>query len=282
MRVPGFDREVQVLDYGGRHITGTWKDDTAFPIAEALSHEPVKRRVSILSAGSNALSLAVALKTYGMEPPKVLADNGIAPEIHDAMRQAGCEIYLADLSERFLDKKDILALTKNRKGVELTSHEPELYSYVERFKKVLDAEPEYVFLPVGSYTAFNAMLAAAALKKAEALRRGSPYVAPHLMGATTKFSRSKADKLYSPFTPFRAKDIRRRIAAGVIHRSWGEQSGVFHVKEEYIRRGHEMLDDSFNAEPSSAGLGLLLQMQEKNLIPQDARIVVVNSGRLRI
>jgi hypothetical protein len=240
-----------------------------------------------LTAGSYGLALAEVLP----DPPKILIDIRTSPLIRQALEKKNCDITSVDLSERYLSPQDILSLTHNEGGIELTSHPPELTltrGYLPQFLKVLCEQPlpDWVFMPAGSQAAFNAMIAAANLvysrMPVEMIDRYQP---PHIMGATTRNPDSAADKLYASFPPFGTERMHTRIIMGKRIKSIGLYTDIYPVAEEYIEAGAELYNEKgIRAEPSSAGLALLAQTlaQEPQLVSPNAHVVVINSGKLHL
>jgi threonine synthase len=103
----------------------------------------------------------------------------------------------------------------------------------------------------------------------------------NFIGSTTNNPKSLADKLYSPFLPFAqiSKDwIRFYKKAGYC----GNQTDIYLVKEKFIKEAVKLAtDQGIACEPSGvAGLAMLLQM--KNSIPKHKKILIVNTGKLKI
>lgn len=101
------------------------------------------------------------------------------------------------------------------------------------------------------------------------------------MGATTNNPKTKAIKLYSPHLPF-----------GHIDEQWmkiyrnsgfcGKESGVYVIQEHYLDEAMKIASEqNITCEPSSiAGLALLLQIKES--IKPDAKILIVNTGKVKV
>jgi len=103
----------------------------------------------------------------------------------------------------------------------------------------------------------------------------------HVMGATTIDADSVADKLYSPFLPFAdiGRDwIRFYKTAGYC----GRESDVFVVHENFFQEAMDIAGgQNIVCEPSGiAGLALLLQMRET--VDPKKKILIVNTGKLRL
>ncbi len=96
-------------------------------------------RLSIISSGNAALSIQYILNYHGLPNLKVIVDDTfIDPKIHEALKASGCEIYYHDLENRKLESEEILDITRNKEGKDLT------YGY-----RVL--EPNLIPLPPKQY-----------------------------------------------------------------------------------------------------------------------------------
>lgn len=129
--VPGFTN-VWLKDESV-NPTGTHKDRMAWEMVvtyrdfliakrKGLVKGPLPR-MSIISSGSAALAIQTTLKKYGLPNLKVLVDNGIEKAIAENLERMGCEIYETDLSRKVLEWEEILALTHNEKGIDITSEQ---------------------------------------------------------------------------------------------------------------------------------------------------------------
>jgi len=259
-------------------------DDVPFP------HAP---HFSMISSGSGAIAVQYQLKRYGLPNLKVLMDHGISRNLTTDITHLGGEIYFADLKKRKLLSKDILRLTKNNGGVDLTSFdldtmgEGSSYSFLSF--EILNSKPEFVFVPYGTGRLYESLLNVAMdvvihSRKDEYLKAGKRDVRKcNFIGATSNNPKTKADKLYAryrPFTVFSNKVISRAARSQI----WGDMSGIREIDESYLVEAQRIADSQIQpivAEPSGlSGLALLLQMRDQ--IPNDARIVIVNTGKTKL
>ncbi len=280
--------------------TGTHKDRMAWEIIvtyhdfllakkHAQSSEPLPS-MSIISSGSAAIAIQTQLRKYKLPNLKVLVDSAISPTNLAYMKKLGCEIYETSLSNKPLHWKDILKLTHNPNGFDITSSEaldPTTRFYDWLSYEIINSSPDYCFIPFGTGNLFENVLNIN--KREVSTSNHDPRFKGNVdklrqcsfMAATTNNPNSKAGKLYSPHLPFVHYDeqwMRLYRYAGFC----GPESNVYNMKEEYLDEAIVLSNElGIKCEPSGiAGLALLLQIQEK--IPKDKKILIVNTGKTKI
>jgi len=203
------------------------------------------------------------------------------------MEELGCEIYTVDLSRKPLYWKDILDLTNNAQGIDVTSSEgldPTLRFYDWLSYEIINQSPDYCFVPFGSGHLYKNILNI--VKKEVDTTNHDPRFSGDVkvlrycsfIGATINDPKSRADKLYAPHRPFTFFDeqwLHVYKLAGVC----GQDSNVSLLKEKYLVEAMKLAkEQNINCEPSGiAGLGMLLQMKEK--VPYNKKIMIVNTGK---
>ncbi|MFH1390752.1 MAG: pyridoxal-phosphate dependent enzyme [Candidatus Diapherotrites archaeon] len=246
-------------------------------------------KMSIISSGSAAIAIQTQLKKYKLPNLKILTDANIGCEIEKAMKKLGCEIFHTELSKKPFNWKEILALTHNPNGLDITSSEaldPTTRFYDWMSYEILNSSPDYCFIPFGTGNLYENILNIN--KKEVSTEKHDPRFKGNLeklkrcnfLGATTNNPKSKADKLYSPHLPFVHFDeqwIRLYKYAGFC----GPESNVHLIKENYLDKAIDIAESqNINCEPSGiAGLALLLQM--KNKVPKNKKILIVNTGKTK-
>lgn len=297
--VPGFTN-VWLKDESV-NPTGTHKDRLAWEIAVTYRYFLESKKdglttgeipaMSIISSGSAAVAIQSMLRKYGLPNLKVLIDSRAKKEVADLLLSIGCEIYKADLSKRVLDWREILRLTFNQPGFDITSSEaldPTTRFYDWLSYETINNNPDYCFIPFGTGNLYENILN---INKREVISKvRDPRFAGNVerlrrcnfLGATTDDPNSKAaEKLYSPHLPFAHYDeqwIRLYRQAGYC----GPLSDVKVVKEEFLNDALELASSqNIQCEPSAiAGLALMLQM--KDSLPKDKKMLIVNTGKCRL
>ncbi|MFZ2150004.1 MAG: PLP-dependent lyase/thiolase [Minisyncoccia bacterium] len=297
IRVPEFSN-VWLKDES-ENPTGTHKDRMAWEIIVTyrdflLAKERGQIKgplpaMSIISSGSAAFAIQTQLKKYGLPNLKVLVDTNIDQNILTAIRIIGCEIYETNLSKAPLQFRDILALTNNPSGFDITSNEaldPATRFYDWLSYETINNSPDYCFIPFGTGNLYENILNVNKKEVSTAIQ--DPRFQGNIeklrncnfIGATTNNPRSKADKLYSPHLPFVHFDeqwIQFYRYAGFC----GSKSGVYLLEEKYLDQAYNLAkSENIDCEYSGiAGLAILLQMKKE--IPKDAKILIVNTGRTK-
>ncbi len=279
--------------------TGTHKDRMAWEMvvtyknlllakqAGVTDHLP---QMSIISSGSAAVAIQKMLRRYNLPNLKVLVHFELDPEAKQHFENIGCEVYETDLDKRVLFTEDILKLTDNEGGIDITSDEalgPFDVFYDWMSYDILSQNADWVFVPYGTGHLYENIVNIAQREsssfvfhdkrfKGEAKKIGKC----HFMGATTNNPNSIADKLYSPHLPFVHLDphwINLSKRKGHI----GAKSRVGIVREEYLQEAIKIADmNDLVCEPSGiAGLAMLLQMKDE--VPQEDKKLIVNTGRVK-
>lgn len=295
IKVPGFS-DVWLKDES-KNPTGTHKDRMAWEIVvtyrnillakqDATTSEALPQ-MSLISSGSAALAIQTQLKKYKLPNLKVLVDVHLRTEIIAALEKLGCELFRADLSYKAYTWRDILKLTNNPHGFDITSNQaldPNTRFYDWLSYEILNNSPDYCFIPFGTGTLYvnimNVNKREVSAEQPDPRFGGDKNVLRHcnFMGATTSDPKSQAQKLYSPHLPFVSFDepwLGMYRKAGFC----GQQSDIFIFQEKHLEEAVTMLQSQgVVCEPSgAAGLALMLQMQDQ--LPKDKKMLIVNTGR---
>lgn len=294
IKVPGFSN-VWMKDES-QNPTGTHKDRMAWEIVVTYRDFLLAKKrgqakgglpaMSIISSGSAATAIQEQLRKYNLPDLKVLLDAGHDKQLVKFLESIGCEVYQTNLSKKSLGWQDILALTHNNNGFDITSNEaldPTMRFYDWLSYEIINSSPDYCFIPFGTGHLYENVLNIN--KKEVSAKKHDPRFKGdvkklrgcNFMGVTTNNQNSKAEKLYSPHLPFVHYDeqwIRFYRDAGYC----GTKTDVYLLKERYLDLAVDMAhNQGINCEPSGiAGLALMLQMKE--LLPKKAKMLVVNTG----
>ncbi|MBU0662202.1 hypothetical protein KKH30_03425, partial [Candidatus Micrarchaeota archaeon] len=245
--------------------------------------------MSLISSGSAANAIQTALKKYELPALKVLIDAEINPSIVRFLKKLGCEIFVTDLSKEPLNSRQILALTNNSAGFDITSADaldPNTRFYDWMSYEVINHSPDYCLIPFGTGNLYENILninrREVSGKGKDPRFRGDAKTLRrcNFLGATTNNPESKADKLYAPHLPFMHYDeqwIRYYKRAGFC----GMKSDVHTIREGFIDRAMKIVEgQGIECEPSGiAGLALMLQM--KNKLPKNKKMLIVNTGKTK-
>lgn len=298
IKVPGFTH----VWYKDESVnpTGTHKDRMAWEMVVTYRELLLAKRdngkeglpqMSIISSGSAALAIQTMLQKYQLPNLKVLVDFQINKKIKKKLAAIGCEIYETDLSKQILYTKDILKLTNNLGGIDITSDDtlgPFDIFYDWMSYEIINQNMDYVFVPYGSGHLFENIVNVAK-REVAALYLHDPRFKGEVqklkqcnfIGATTNNPETKADKLYSPHLPFVHFDINW-IELAKRKDYIGKKSNVYIFQEKYLDAAIKLAHkNKITFEPSGvAGLAMLLQI--KNQIPKDKNILIVGTGKAKI
>lgn len=295
--IPGFTN-VWLKDES-TNPTGTHKDRMAWEIVVTYRYFLLAKQrgqitgslphMSIISSGSAAFAIQTQLRAYRLPHLKVLIDHTLDSTIKQSLERIGCELFEIDLSRKALSSREILTITQNEQGFDITSSEaldPTTRFYDWLSYEILNNSPEYCFIPFGTGHLYENILNVN--KKEITAEMHDPRFfgntdilrTCNFLGATTNNPRTKATKLYSPHLPFTHFDeewMRIYRQAGFC----GPESNVYTIRENFLDDAIALAKtQNIEAEPSGiAGLALLLQLQKD--LPTSAKILIVNTGKTK-
>ena len=297
--VPGFSN-VWLKDESV-NLTGTHKDRMAWEMVVTYRNFLLSKksgqikgglpRMSIISFGSTAIAIQTQFNKYNLPPLKVLTDSDfIGKENLNAIKQLGCETYETDLSKKPLSWREILILTHNQDGIDITSSEaldPTTRFYDWLSYEIINNSPDYCFIPFGTGNLFENVLninkKEVSTKTRDPRFKGKANILRkcNFLGATSSNPRTKALKLYSPHLPFVHYDeqwIRLYRYAGFC----GPESNVHLIRENYLDKAIDLAEkQNINCEPSGIG-GLALMLQVKDKLPKNKKMLIVNTGKTKV
>ncbi len=278
--------------------TGTHKDRMSWEIVcqyrnfliakkMGLEQNPLPQ-FSIISSGNAAISLSYFLKKYKLPKPKILIDDETPKEIHDYLKKCYCKIYVIDLSKKSLNFKEILKLTENPSGFDITSNEaldPHTIFYDWMSFEIINQTPDYIFVPFGTGSLYENIcnIIKEELWKTE---KNDPRLMVdinklrtcNIIGATVNLPNSKAYMLYSPhlpFTLFNEQWLGFYKKFGYI----GKFSTVSLVSEESIEKAFDVLNSQGIRCEHSGAAGLAYFLEHKDELSKNKKYLIINTGR---
>jgi len=287
IEVPGFTN-VWLKDES-TNPTGTHKSRMAWEVLIKAKRYNIKE-VSIISSGSAAAAIQHFFNLYKVNTKlKVLMDYHISKEIKDSLRKMGCEIYETDLSKQSLTGNDIKELTSNKEGIDITYREI-LDRYNDNYYdwlsyEVMNENPAWCFVPFGTGDLFVNILIIAEREFNNRIYKHDPRFSGDIqkiskcnfLGATTRDSSSRMDKLFSYYLPS-LDDYQFYINSLIQNERIGNLSGILEVDENFVEEALGIIGKhSIRSEPSGiAGLALMLQMRDE--LPTDEKMLIINTG----
>lgn len=299
IKVPGFSN-VSLKDDGINKYSGTHKDRLAWEVVILYRNFLLSKKrgqlkgplpiFSIISSGSAAIAIGRMLNAYNLPELHVLVDANLDPKIYAAIKNSHCRVFETDLRLKPLSPDEILSLTDNNDGFDLTSNQAvglEIGNYDWMSYEILNNSPEYCFIPYGTGSLFEKVLEInkleVAYEKQDERFKGNTNIlrSCNFMGVTTKYPDSKADKLFAhhlPFPKINDEWIRFYIASGFC----GPETGIYLIKENFLDKAMDIAtSQKINCEPSGiAGLALMLQMSDK--LPKNKKMLIVNTGKTKL
>ncbi len=298
IEVPGF-LDVWLKDESV-NPTGTHKDRMAWEMVVTYRGFLLAKKrgqlkgplpqMSLITSGSAAIAIQSRLREYRLPNLKALVDFNLDEKVSNALQKLGCEIFETDLGKKPLHWKEILLLTQNPNGLDITSNEaldPTTRFYDWMSYEVINNSPDYCFIPFGTGNLYENILNIN--KKEVSTENHDPRFKGNVqklrncnfLGATTNNPKTKADKLYSPHLPFVHYDeqwIRLYRSAGFC----GPKSDVHITKEKFIDKALEIAEkQGINCEASGiAGLALMLQIKDN--LPKNKKMLIINTGNTKI
>lgn len=279
--------------------TGTHKDRMAWEMVVTYRHFLLAKKMrpgngylpqmSIITSGSAGLAIQIQLRKYGLPPLKCLVDANLDSSIKKILKKIGCETFETDLAKKPFRWAEILRLTHNPNGIDITSSEaldPTTRFYDWLSYEIINTSPDYCFIPFGTGNLYENILninkKEVTTKQHDPRFKGKVSILRrcNFIGSTTNNPKSRADKLYSPHLPFVHYDeqwIHLYRLAGYC----GIESDVNLLKEEFLDKAIELGNSlGLTFEHSGiAGLAMLLQMRRR--ISPKAKILIVNTGKTK-
>lgn len=296
LEIRGFDN-VWVKDESV-NPTGTHKDRMAWEIVVAYRNFLIGKKhgrvnqlphFSLITNGTAGIAVQSMLKRYKLPHLKVLVDADLDERMMSALKTLGCEVYVTDLHRRAFESREILSLTHNREGFDITSNigldsSTRFYDWLSY--EILNENPDYVFVPFGTGNLYENVLNVNRQEMSTNHRdhrfKGNPERLRdcQFIGVTTNNVKSKADKLFSPHLPFMHYD-EQWIRFYKYSAFCGTQSRVELVKEDFLDQALDIAgEQGLQAEPSGiVGLAMMLQMKPK--LPRKKKYIVVNTGKTK-
>ena len=231
---------------------GTFKDRRSeLVINRAKDHVD---KLVLITSGNAGYSLARFAE--GSNIKVVCVVDRVSFAVRDKLEKFSYKVIDVDLSKKIFGPEEIIAMTRE-------SDEEVIWDvtngFHEAFQKIIeeikDERPDWLIVPLGSGEAFVGLY--------EGLKRFR--LKTKLVGVGVK-GPSIADKLYTPWTPYKRK-IEAILKEG--HR-------YIKLSEEQVKDAYERVKDIVSCEPSSSVVfGSLPELG----IDSNDKVIVINSGK---
>ena len=268
--------------------TGTHKDRMAYEVIKVYRNFLLTKKkngltnnlpnMSLLSSGAAAIAIQTALRQYNLPNLKVLLDEKTDSQILNYLKILGCDTYSYRFTEKKLSGEEILHLTNNDEGIDITSckaFQPSKDFYRSLVEEISDLDFDYIFMPFGSGNLYETFINTSKESNIVWLKKCN------FMGGEIGNPLSIANQLYSPFRPF-TDYSRQWMKMFQLQGYCGVESNVYQVKENYLLEAIHLFElNKVSASPEGCvGLALLIQLKDK--IPKDKKILIINTGKPKI
>jgi hypothetical protein len=243
---------------------------------------------SIISSGSAALSIQLMLHQFSLPDLRVLYDQKRTdPRIISRLRSVGCILYPHDLNTRELTSEDVLELTENPRGFDITARtllDPGKRKYYNWLSyEILNQSCTHIFVPVGTGDLFVNLLTILRdeildITNDERLHVGVNDITDiNIYGATSDDPKTRMDKLYAPYRPT-LQEARELVKNCKAQNICGSESGIYSVDEKYVGQAMKIARQYSLATEPSGMARLALFLSKRDEIPIDSPVLVINTG----
>jgi threonine synthase len=255
---------LQVKDES-KNPFGTFKDRRNVLVMDRAIQQHADK-VVIITSGNAGYSLARLAEKTSIKVVCVV-DVAISSGIKESLKRYAYRVIEVDLNERILPTEDVIRLARERSDevvLDVTNNYEDAFQSIAA--ELRHDAPDYLVTPLGSGEAYAGLYQG--LKKhrlkTTLVGAGVHQLRDHELLLQAK--PSIADKLYTPFTPYRKKIIS----------ILGEGNLYFHVSDRQIIDAYKKIGPVYSCEPSSAAAFASLP---KLSINKDSKVVVINSGK---
>jgi cysteine synthase len=265
--------------------TGTHKDRLAQEILKIYQqllkinpdvHGAALPACSLISAGNAAIAIASLLKKQGLPKLRVLIDRSAEKKKIEVLQKYHCQIFTTDFFSKSLSTQDILYLTNNSSGFDLTSYtliNNSNYLYDDLVLSILKAKPDTIIVPYGSGDLFESFCRN--IIRLQKNNNNEKLI--KLIGVTTHNENSKADKLFSAYAPFDHNNERLNFLK--IFNYIDKGSEIYSIGERYLDHSVKYLQDQNISSEHSGAAGVAYMLEENVRCYSDKRCIIVNTGQ---
>jgi len=182
------------------------------------------------------------------------------------------------LDSKILSTDEILEITDNKNGIELTSNmalNPYKNYYHDLVSSIADLDfTGYIFVPYGSGHLFGSFINYRDFYEPDKL---------HLIGGVTYSKSLKADKLYAPYNPFSLIN-HNFIYTKIGLKEIGDKSTVIQFEESSLLEAMDIMSKyKIDVEPSGlGGFAAMINMHKKNMINKKDKKMILLTGKSEI
>ncbi len=244
---------------------GTFKDRRNKLVIEKAMEEHADK-LALITSGNSGYSLARLAKGTGLKVVCVV-DRAIDPQIKRHLKEYSYEVIEVDLNQKIFHTEDVI--TPARETMQEVIWDV-TNGYHAAFQQIIGEiekeDPDWLITPLGGGEAYVGLYEG--LKR---YRMKTKLVGVGLHGLQNNRLRlcdgpSVADKLYTPYTPYKRR-IETILKEGHLY---------IQVSDEQITATYNKIHRGISCEPSSAAAFVALAEADVN---KNSKIIVINSGR---
>ena len=233
---------------------GTFKDRRSELVINKANNEFVDKLV-LITSGNAGYSLAKFAEGTNIKVVCVV-DKTLNSTVKDKLEEVSYKVTEVDLSKKILRPEEVIAMARESDEEviwDVTNGFHQAYQSI--IQEIKTGKPDWLITPLGSGEAFVGLY--------DGLKRYR--LKTKLVGVGIK-GPSIADKLYTPWTPYKSK--RDAILR--------EGHQYIQLSEEQIKDAYEKVNHIIPCEPSSSVVfGVLPELS----IDSKDKVIVVNSGK---
>ncbi|MBR9704564.1 PLP-dependent lyase/thiolase [Candidatus Pacearchaeota archaeon] len=234
---------------------GTYKDRRNKLVIEKAKKEHVDKLV-LITSGNAGYSLARYSQNSNIKIICII-DKNLKKSIKNKLKQYS-KIIEVNLSERILKPEEVISLVRENDEEVIWDVTNGYHKAYEKIVEEINHEdPDFIILPMGSGEAFVGFYNGIRKLKLKTKLIG--------VGVKDKWN-SYADKLHTPWTPYKSK-IQSILKEG--HK-------IIKLDEEEIKKVYKEISTILDTEPSSS---VVFGVLSKLNIDKDNKIILINSGK---
>jgi len=249
-----------------RNEFGTFKDRrNKLVVDRARKQHPDK--LVLITSGNSGYSLARLAE--GIEAKVIcIVDKRIDESIKEHLVKHSHKVVETDLSDKIFTPEETIALARESASEVIWDATNEYHEAFRSIVKEIKREkPDWLVTPVGSGEAYFGLFEGLKMygMKTKLVGVGVHALVDHELELSK--TPSMADKLYTPFTPYKSRIEREILRAGHLY---------VQVSEEQIKKAYQAVNSIISCEPSSAAVfGALPGLN----LSRSSKVIVVNSGK---
>ncbi len=246
--------------------------------------------LSMISSGSSALAIQSLLNKFGLPPLKVLIKNGFEQSVYEKLTNAGSILYIEDLTIKKLKREDVLRITENKNGIEVSFRDAIDPTHIEYYDwmsyEILNENPTTVIVPFGSGELFTNIMN---VNRKEVLLdiKDKRFIGDinilkncKFFGITTTNPNSKYFKLCSYFfncNQYNREQMEMYKRLDTCH----PDSKVVDISDDTFQKAKELCDQLNLKTENSSLAGFAFYLENEELFKNEKRILIVNTGQTK-